>query len=840
MGVLDEFAQYQQQIQEINAVRAQNMSSGSSADHSHIVYNTQRNIAIKRAQDSANSVQQYKSWMQRTFQEQSHRTSKIQEAFERTEYRLNKTINQVADSMKNVTRDIMDAFSPEHLAETTTGQFRTFMYLLGTSAIATNIDKITGWVKKIAGFFGIGDGGDGTTLESSLSELVTGESGHSILESLKELVKAPIDYLINWIKGEFELRSSMMNKVKMPEFNQVSLGGLPADLIPFGNLLQSVSSYFSDVMNSFGQKLEAFFNPSNMGEVMGNNVIQANAKEVRELKASSMQSENETGTLYKYDGNNKPVKSNNTVNFIPKTFLNAAGGLNGSVGSMLAGSRQVYSLYHESSKGGRIDTSSLVDTLNKLYRTTKQKGYIIVEASFLNSFPESAKKYKNPEHEVIIYCVKGNLNVLETIGLGITKGNKSNETYYLTEDDWNRLGEEGQKELKVLGTVVSYKLTEEEFNEFARDNYNVDNFDSMQNSTLIRYAQSSLESVKNTQLDERFRNNLIRQVGEDRMDDKGIENIYVESQSAYEEADHIRREKLENSESAQILKRVGNAFSQAVRKSEWNTEEGKEKAEWIRKNSSIIHTILGGKSTSISSYWGEGRENGKRSHNGIDFPIPENTEIYAPENGIIDKINNQNTGNGGKYIYLTSEDGHRRYFFCHLNKITRREQESVKKGDLIGYSGNTGVGTGPHLHFEVIVDNVKVDPLEFIQSEEGMDYEKGIITSPKNIEIEETTSPLKKMEQAMSNVKFTPLKNSDETITTKTANNVATSVQSIKEEETNSARSDLQKIQTGIEVKKAAIEVIGLAGEELSNKIDLTNQLLSSKQNSKPVEIRKR
>ena len=84
-------------------------------------------------------------------------------------------------------------------------------------------------------------------------------------------------------------------------------------------------------------------------------------------------------------------------------------------------------------------------------------------------------------------------------------------------------------------------------------------------------------------------------------------------------------------------------------------------------------------------------------HSGIDFSMPVGTPLIAIADGeIIAKEDDLN----GKYIQLlfTTEQGTKGLaIYCHCSKMTKKK--TVKAGDIIGYSGNTGRSTGPHLHF---------------------------------------------------------------------------------------------------------------------------------------------
>ena len=98
-----------------------------------------------------------------------------------------------------------------------------------------------------------------------------------------------------------------------------------------------------------------------------------------------------------------------------------------------------------------------------------------------------------------------------------------------------------------------------------------------------------------------------------------------------------------------------------------------------------------------------------RPHNGIDFATPVGTPIYAQADGSVERASrNRRNGYYLKVNYGHGIDG----LYLHLNRFARdvRTGRSVKKGELIGYTGNTGLTTGPHLHYELHVNGTPINP----------------------------------------------------------------------------------------------------------------------------------
>lgn len=103
----------------------------------------------------------------------------------------------------------------------------------------------------------------------------------------------------------------------------------------------------------------------------------------------------------------------------------------------------------------------------------------------------------------------------------------------------------------------------------------------------------------------------------------------------------------------------------------------------------------------------------KRSlHHGSDLRAPMNTPVYATANGVVEFAGTH--GNYGRLVILDHTYGFRT-FYAHLNKMAVRNGSVVKKGDLIGYSGNSGRTNGPHLHYEVRFIQRALNPYWFIK-----------------------------------------------------------------------------------------------------------------------------
>ena len=118
------------------------------------------------------------------------------------------------------------------------------------------------------------------------------------------------------------------------------------------------------------------------------------------------------------------------------------------------------------------------------------------------------------------------------------------------------------------------------------------------------------------------------------------------------------------------------------------------------------------------------------AHEGLDISMPEGTPIYAPADGIVAWADSQQSEQSPYGIYCRTYHPQLGIcgFYGHLSRCDVKTGNSVKQGQLLGLSGNTGNSTGPHLHFEIRLmtptgayrpgvsaqGNARVDPLAWV------------------------------------------------------------------------------------------------------------------------------
>jgi hypothetical protein len=95
-------------------------------------------------------------------------------------------------------------------------------------------------------------------------------------------------------------------------------------------------------------------------------------------------------------------------------------------------------------------------------------------------------------------------------------------------------------------------------------------------------------------------------------------------------------------------------------------------------------------------------------HAGMDFTAPTGTDIYATGDGVVELIKSDKR-ELGNHIILDHGFGYET-IYAHLEGFNVRQGQKVKRGDVIGYVGSTGLSTAPHLHYEVKINGRNVDP----------------------------------------------------------------------------------------------------------------------------------
>ena len=245
-----------------------------------------------------------------------------------------------------------------------------------------------------------------------------------------------------------------------------------------------------------------------------------------------------------------------------------------------------------------------------------------------------------------------------------------------------------------LSTDINFEKTVESVGTFFQENQDKLNFISdwleENNETEQEINQESEQNTNNANQENSEQQNVEEQ-------NRELENTVNEA-------------KTDNTIVANMLTGIGGEDSNDVTVTTVSNSNSAAKtqmeidAEYIKNNFSLQLPLKG----TITSRYGEREETEivSANHQGIDIGVNEGTTIVAAMTGKVSLVSDE--GEYGTHVKIVNEDI--TTIYAHCSKILVKEGETIKKGQKIALSGNTGRTTGPHLHFEIRRDNRTVDP----------------------------------------------------------------------------------------------------------------------------------
>lgn len=118
-----------------------------------------------------------------------------------------------------------------------------------------------------------------------------------------------------------------------------------------------------------------------------------------------------------------------------------------------------------------------------------------------------------------------------------------------------------------------------------------------------------------------------------------------------------------------------------------------------------------------------------RVHTGVDITAPKGTPVYATADGT---VTNETPGGGYGMVIVINHGYSYKTVYAHLSKRKVKPGQKVKRGEVIGYVGSTGLSTGAHLHYEVIKNGQRVNPVYYFNAEiTPAEYDKILKSSKK-------------------------------------------------------------------------------------------------------------
>ena len=105
----------------------------------------------------------------------------------------------------------------------------------------------------------------------------------------------------------------------------------------------------------------------------------------------------------------------------------------------------------------------------------------------------------------------------------------------------------------------------------------------------------------------------------------------------------------------------------------------------------------------------------KRQHKGLDFSAPIGTDIHVTGNGVVERVENKKSGYGSNVV-INHGYGYKT-LYAHMSEIDVIEGQKIGRGEIIGKVGNTGTSTAPHLHYEILQNGEKINPIHFFYND---------------------------------------------------------------------------------------------------------------------------
>lgn len=283
---------------------------------------------------------------------------------------------------------------------------------------------------------------------------------------------------------------------------------------------------------------------------------------------------------------------------------------------------------------------------------------------------------------------------------------------------------------------VAYKVSIN--NNFVGYYYNHEEYEKMLEEIKNNNTQEDLESYSSIQQEPQFEKIIIRKSFIKKYNKKDLITPFIVKNYIFyeinynnklyyfknnEEAEKFKNQLLEQNKQISIsINKINSnnidllTTEEEINETINNLKEEKKKITsrssiTSRTNNYVANTskILE-KYTYISSYY---RTAQRPNHTGVDFAAPYGTEVYSWKTGIVELANWD--GSYGKMVIVNHGNGQKSRY-AHLSSISCFKGQTVKVGQLIGKVGSTGNSTGNHLHFEILINDIFVNPLNYYKN----------------------------------------------------------------------------------------------------------------------------
>ncbi len=246
-------------------------------------------------------------------------------------------------------------------------------------------------------------------------------------------------------------------------------------------------------------------------------------------------------------------------------------------------------------------------------------------------------------------------------------------------------------------------------------------------------------------------------------------------------------------------------------------------------------------------------DNKRKMHKGIDLGVPIGTEVIATADGEVSLLVSEKGGSGESIVLNHGESFSTKY--DHLSSFKVKRGDKVVKGQVIALSGNSGLSMGPHLHYEVIENDVNKNPMDFIKDYNFKIYVKPVKSSSKSrdesndlIEIEEElvkkeeklapiSEELAVVEESKYIIELAKIKENEATLTGQEKRVIANKVIVAIEEKAEALKkiSELKEIEE-LEMSRAQAEIKAAEEEKAMLAKELLNELRLKEKELKKIK----
>ncbi len=277
-----------------------------------------------------------------------------------------------------------------------------------------------------------------------------------------------------------------------------------------------------------------------------------------------------------------------------------------------------------------------------------------------------------------------------------------NTNYIFSDDVINKTKE-------FLNYDINFGYIGQQITSFLGENFNGFNiFNSSQedNSSDGTNGMVSNEVTSNEISNEQRATNNVQ---ENNIDQNANQENIIEGNTVQENntAENAEDDSNNSDNANEVVGGIGGA-SEEENSEEENLSQSEKDIKYLKENYSFIVPVTG----TVTSPYGEreATEVVSANHKGIDIGANKGTAIYASMEGTV-KVSSEE-GEYGKHIDIVNGDVLTRY--AHCSKLLVKEGDKVKQGDKIAEVGSTGNSTGPHLHFEIRIEDRTINPSDII------------------------------------------------------------------------------------------------------------------------------